>query len=100
MGLFNRSQPDFTAGVQAAQDTDNAVLLDVRTAEEYATGHVPGSVNLPLDRIPTIAIDKSCPLFVYCLSGARSGRACTFLKKQGYTVTNMGGISGYRGPLE
>lgn len=50
----------------------------------------PGSVNLPLDRIETIAIAPSRPLFVYCRSGARSAQACSILKRRGYDARNIG----------
>lgn len=60
----------------------------------------PGSVNLPLDRIETIAIAPSRPLFVYCRSGARSAQACSILKRRGYDARNIGGVLGYRGRLE
>ena len=86
MGLFNffRST-DINAGVAEYKTTDGAVLLDVRTAEEYRDGYIDGSVNVPLDRISSIentVKDKSTPLYVHCYSGSRSG-----------------GISSYRGKV-
>jgi len=91
-------------GVKEFQNTPGAVLLDVRTAREYAKGHIPKSVNLPLHRIDeaaSVVADKTTPLFVYCLSGARSSEAETKLKAMGYVnVKNIGGISGYSGDLE
>ncbi|ADL06558.1 rhodanese-like domain-containing protein [Lacrimispora saccharolytica] len=96
--LTNRS--DFAVGMEQARNTPNAVLLDVRTAQEYTGGHVPGSMNLPLDCLESIKIDKNNPVFVYCQSGARSGQACRYLRAKGYTVTNIGGIADYRGALE
>ena len=97
--LFNRGSK-FSEGIETARKTAGAVLLDVRTKEEYKTGHVPGAVNLPLDSLNSAKLDKSKPLFVYCLSGARSSRACSYLKDQGYETTNIGGISSYSGDLE
>lgn len=101
MGIFDFSskRPTFAEGIAQAKSTENAVLLDVRTPQEYAGGHVPGSVNLPLDRIGTIAIDKAQPLFVYCRSGARSGQACAYLSAEGYNAINIGGVMGYHGIL-
>lgn len=87
-------------GLEKAKNTPNSVILDVRTEQEYRSGHVPGSKNIPLDRIDTISIPKDRPLFVYCLSGARSGNACSALKRKGYNATNIGGISGYKGKVE
>ncbi len=91
------------AARQLAQD-QTIYLLDVRTAEEYNEGHIPGSKNLPLDRITQINTrisNKNTRLFVYCHSGARSQQACAYLVKMGYTdVTNIGGIVQWNGKLE
>ncbi|MBE7720744.1 MAG: rhodanese-like domain-containing protein [Lacrimispora celerecrescens] len=57
-------------------------------------------LNLPLDRLESMKLDKSNPVFVYCQSGARSGQACRYLWANGYSVTDIGGISAYRGILE
>ena len=104
MGLFNffRST-DINAGVAENKTTDGAVLLDVRTAEEYRDGYIDGSVNVPLDRISSIentVKDKSTPLYVHCYSGSRSGQAVAYLKQMGYiNAKNIGGISSYRGKV-
>lgn len=106
MGFFsmwNRSarSEDLDQGVLKAQSTPGAVLLDVRTEAEYSEGHVPGSVNLPLDRLEDISYSKDTPLFVYCRSGARSGRGVEYLKRAGYeNAVNIGGIITYHGPVE
>ena len=105
MGMFNflRNTADINTGVAEYETNDGAVLIDVRTAEEYRDGHIDGSVNIPLDRISSvenIVKDKSTPLYVYCLSGGRSGQAVSYLKQMGYTnVKNIGGISSYRGKV-
>lgn len=105
MGLFDffRS-PDIDAGVQTCRSTPGAVLLDVREADEYAGGHIPGSVNLPLSEIAAaeaLLPDHRTPLFTYCLVGSRSARAAASLRVQGYTnVQSIGGIQRYRGPIE
>ena len=82
----------------------NIRLVDVRTPAEYSQGHIPGSLLVPLDQWEAIlekVPDKGTPLYVYCLSGARSQAACRGFARLGYTeVTNIGGISGYEGPLE
>lgn len=91
-------------GLKQFENTPGAILLDVRSADEYQKGRIPGSKNFPLQQLPTIGTmisDKDTPIFVYCLSGGRSARAVAFLKKVGYTnVTNIGGINSYNGPLE
>lgn len=105
MGMFNflRNTADINTGVAEYETNDGAVLIDVRTAEEYRDGHIDGSVNIPLDRISSvdnIIKDKSTPLYVHCLSGGRSGQAVSYLKQMGYTnVKNIGGISSYGGKV-
>ena len=105
MGLFEFfKRPDINEGLQQYHAAPGAVLLDVRTPQEYEQGRIPGSQNLPLGdfgRLAELAPDRSAPLFVYCLSGARSGQAVTALRQMGYqNVTNIGGISEYRGKVE
>lgn len=104
MNLFGASKADINEGVEDFRATQGAVLLDVRNPEEYAAGHIPGSVNLPLPAIAEASeriADKSTPLFVYCLSGGRSSSAVSALEKMGYTnLTNIGGIRAWRGEIE
>lgn len=102
MGLFDFFRtPDINEGVEQYKKTNGAVLLDVRTKEEYADGHIEGSVNVPLDvvtSVQSVVKDKNTPLFVYCFSGSRSGQAVSILKRMGYNdVTNIGGICSYSG---
>lgn len=89
-------------GVKEFENTPGALLIDVRTREEYACGHAENSVNVPLDELGGIAAktDKNAPLFVYCLSGARSGQAEKLLRRLGFKdVRNIGGIASYRGKV-
>ena len=70
-------------------------VLDVRGEGEFRGGHLPGAVNVPLDRlrdeIPRLAPDKEQPLLLHCLSGTRSGMVKARLKKMGYqNVFNLG----------
>ncbi|MBQ7785200.1 MAG: rhodanese-like domain-containing protein [Clostridia bacterium] len=105
MGIwgFLKTQ-DIHQGLEEYDVTPDALLVDVRTPGEYSQGHIPGSCNIPLqsiDKVADYADNKNIPLFVYCLSGARSQRAVGALKQMGYTrVKNLGGISGYRGKVE
>ena len=105
MGFFDRfKSPDIHEGLERFRAVEGAVLLDVREPDEYADGHIPGSVNLPLSALDTAEITvprRDTPLFVYCLSGARSAQAAARLQKLGYRhVENIGGIRGYRGKTE
>ena len=105
MGFFDLfRQPDINQGVEEYRAVPQAILLDVRTPEEYRGGHVPGSRNLPLqqiEKITAIAEKKETPLFVYCQSGARSRQAVSLLQRMGYeNVNNIGGMAAYRGKVE
>ena len=97
-------QLDVNRGVEEYQSTSGAVLLDVRTPQEYREGHIPGSKNVPLqqlDKISSVAKNKEIPLFVYCYSGSRSRQATGMLQQMGYTnVNNIGGIAAYSGKVE
>ena len=97
-------QPDINQGVRDYQSTPGAVLLDVRTAQEYGGGHIPGSRNIPLqviDKVTSVAENKDTVLYVYCQSGARSRQATSALQGMGYTnVNNIGGIAAYSGKVE
>ena len=60
-----------------------ALLVDVRTTQEFIEHHIPDAVSLPLDRLPTVAQkalpDKDATIILYCLSGARSAQAARLL---------------------
>ncbi len=81
----------------------DAVLLDVRTKEEYAEGYIPGSINIPLDdilEVENIVPDHEKQIFVYCLRGSRSKKAVSKMKMLGYkNAVSIGGIASYKGPL-
>lgn len=88
------------AAAEALRGRAGVVLLDVRTPEEYAAGHIPGSMNHPLERLQTYDGDPDEPIYVYCRSGARSERAALLLRELGYEAENIGGIIDYHGTLE
>ncbi|WP_251386805.1 rhodanese-like domain-containing protein [Mediterraneibacter agrestimuris] len=105
MGLFDIfKQKDINQGIEEYSIVSGAVLLDVRTPQEYKEGHIPGSKNVPLQTInkaELVVKDKEIPLYVYCYSGSRSSQAVSMLKRMGYeNVTNIGGISAYTGKVE
>ena len=87
-------------GLEKYRKTSGALLVDVREADEFASGHIPGAVNAPLSAIRRAELPKAAPLFLYCLRGSRSRRAAGILKKMGYTVKSIGGISGHKGEAE
>ncbi|MBK8611276.1 MAG: rhodanese-like domain-containing protein [Chitinophagaceae bacterium] len=72
---------------------EGAFLVDVRTPGEFASGHVKGSVNIPLDAVPNqlAKFKNKKNIVVFCRSGNRSGQAKTILEQQGFTnVVNAG----------
>jgi phage shock protein E len=71
--------------------------IDVRSADEYAAGHVSPAVNIPhteiAARIGEVTTDKDALIYLYCRSGRRSGFALDALEQAGYTnVVNVGGL--------
>jgi phage shock protein E len=85
----------FTTSLAMAQ---NKAWLDVRTTDEYNTGHVAGAIHIPHgeigDRIADLISDKNTLIHVYCRSGNRAGIALQVMKKMGYTnAHNDGGFS-------
>ena len=105
MSIFDFfKQPDINKGLKEYAEAENAVLLDVRTPQEYGEGHIPGSKNVPLqtlDKVRSVVENKDAELFVYCYSGARSRQATAMLQHMGYTeVQNLGGITAYQGKVE
>ena len=91
------------SGIAEFEQTEHALLLDVRTPQEYREGHIPGSKNLPLQAIEnafSLVKNKEAKLFVYCHCGERSGEAAQALRSMGYAnVKNIGGIAVYGGAL-
>ena len=94
------SHPTHTASNTAiATEIANqqAILIDVRTADEYAAGHAAQAILVPYDvieqKIAPIAPDKNQKIYLYCRSGRRSAIATETLKGMGYTnVTDLGGL--------
>jgi phage shock protein E len=70
-----------------------AVIVDVRTKGEYASGHIKGSINLPLDAISSNLkkLDKNKVIITCCASGMRSGAAKGILKSNGFSNVHNGG---------
>ena len=92
-------------GLARMASEEGFVLLDVRTAEEFAAGHIPGAMNVANEVIGSEEIpelpDKDQKIYVYCRSGNRSKQAAAKLVKLGYTnITEIGGIMDYHGELK
>lgn len=74
-----------------------AKLIDVRTPAEFASGHLPGAINVPVGELGSRADSlgaKDAPLILYCASGTRSAMARSLLKSRGFVqVFNLGAMS-------
>ena len=88
------SSDETSPGQPAAFDLNTAVLLDVRSPEEYASGHLQGARNIPH---ASVAPDKSAPVILYCRSGRRADTALKAMRSMGYeNVSNFGGLEDAR----
>lgn len=92
--IISVSAPEFDKEIKA----DSVQLLDVRTPQEYADGHIDGALNINVqsDDFKQMAekeLSKDSTILVYCRSGRRSMDAAEILTKLGYKVVNLkGGI--------
>ena len=99
MFFFNKT--NINDAVEEYRNTPGTVLLDVREADEFRSGHIPGAVNVPLSAVNQVTLPKEKPLYVYCLRGTRSKQAVSCLKRMGYqNVKSIGGIASYKGQVE
>jgi rhodanese-related sulfurtransferase len=81
---------------QTGYATRDHLLVDVRTAEEFRTGHIAGAKNIALQSLPQqmAALPKEKPIVVYCRSGARSSNALQMLTEAGFNnVHDLGGLT-------
>ena len=92
MGLLSRllGLPD--KGEIRNKLNDGAILLDVRTKEEYHYGHIEDSINIPVSDLPDKIkkLNKEKPIIAVCESGARSAQAVRYLKSKGFDSYNGG----------
>lgn len=100
---MNISQEQWWSGVQT---DDNAVILDVRTEQEFNDGIIPGALNIDIYKGQGFIyrleeLDKSKNYYIYCRSGARSGQACNIMQQMGFSnaYNLMGGIMEWDGPV-
>ncbi|EZH82846.1 rhodanese-like domain-containing protein [Ectopseudomonas composti] len=98
------SEIDQAAAISALQQSDS-LLIDVRSAEEFADGALPGAIRIGHEdiaaQIASVAPDKDRPLVLYCRSGRRSALAQQSLEQMGYSrVINAGAYDDLRPLLE
>jgi rhodanese-related sulfurtransferase len=84
----------------------NAVILDVRTQDEFNEGLIPGAINIDIYQgqgfINAVEeLDKSKNYYVYCRSGGRSGQACSIMSQLGFenAYNLLGGIMNWEGEV-
>mgnify|MGYP006368588891 FL=1 len=100
---MNLSQEDWVAQLEA---DEKAVILDVRTEDEYNDGIIASALNIDIHQGPAFisaieALDKSKNYYVYCRSGARSAKACEIMNELGFenAYNLLGGILAWNGEI-
>ena len=104
----NWKQINMEEAVELMKTGENYIILDVRRADEFASGHIPGAVNLANEvigeddaAVEAVIPDKDQMILVYCRSGNRSKQASQKLADMGYTrVVEFGGILDWPGEIE
>ena len=98
MGILSRlfGVPDKKMLIE--EINNGAVLLDVRTREEFSEGHVKKSINIPVSQMPKefVTLSKEKSIVAVCESGARSAQVVRFLNKKGYKSYNGGSWKTFR----
>lgn len=96
-GLLRGDHPQVDVeSVLAASAAERPFLLDVRTPDEFSSGHIPGAVNIPVDELRSRLkeLPRDGLIAVYCQVGQRGYLATRILKQHGFSVANIGG--GYK----
>ena len=101
-------QINMDEAMELMKSEENYIILDVRRADEFASGHIPGAVNLANEvigeddaAVEAVLPDKDQLILVYCRSGNRSKQASQKLADMGYTnVVEFGGIQDWPGEIE
>jgi len=91
---------------QALNEQQQAVVLDVRTQEEFESGYIPKAINIDIQMGPSFideinSLDKTKSYYVYCRSGARSSQAVQLMRELGFnnTFNLLGGILDWEGEV-
>ena len=97
-------QKEWWSGVQ---NDENAVVLDVRTTEEFEEGFIPNAINIDIYKGQGFVylvdeLDKSKNYYVYCRAGSRSFQACKITQQLGFqnTYNLLGGMTHWEGPIQ
>ena len=100
---MNLSQEDW---ISQLESDDNAVILDVRTEDEWNEGIIENAINIDIYKgqgfiYEVEALDKSKNYYVYCKAGGRSQQACTIMNQLGFdnTFNLIGGMMNWKGEV-
>ena len=97
---FNNMNSKFTTlnanDFEMALADEQVIVVDVRSADEYAGGHIPNAINIDVNRAGFLyeadeRLPKDKTIAVYCQGGIRSRKAASLLSDNGYTVLNLSG---------
>jgi rhodanese-related sulfurtransferase len=106
--LYKKSKPreiDTRGLNQLIKKNENLIIIDVRNRDEFNTGHIPNSINIPVENIINnsyyLSKYQNSAIVVYCKSGVRSSEAANYLSKLGFRhiYKLRGGINHYNGKL-
>lgn len=93
--------------LERAQADTNAVILDVRTQDEWDEGYIPNAIHIDIYKgqgfiYEVDQLDKNKNFYVYCKAGGRSGQACQIMNQLGFenTFNLVGGMMQWQGPVE
>lgn len=103
LGLLGGCAPELNIGEKAQKlVSEGALVLDVRTAKEFATGHIPEALNIHVSevagRLSEIPRDRA--IVIHCGAGVRSAIAAKILSAEGYDVFDLGRLDRWLGKLE
>ena len=96
--MASHSEPNDTISPEVLSAiTHQALIVDVRTPEEFSDGHYPGAINIPhetiLEGLNQLGVTANTSVILYCRSGNRSGQAEQVLREKGFTeARNAGGL--------
>lgn len=95
-GVFLDNVPGITAAQLPAKVADGWMLLDVRTDEEWASGHIEGSTHIPMDQLLARMDEVDERVVSICHLGGRSARVTQYLSSVGREALNLdGGVQGW-----
>lgn len=89
--MFRRSTVPATTPAAAHDRADGHALVDVRESHEWAAGHAPGAIHVPLGELHPDRLPAAERLLCICRSGARSSQVVAALRNAGYDAVNVDG---------